>query len=366
MSELLSRRQFFNSTKTALVAFSSFTLASLLRNSSLAAADKVIKNLEAQVPVLMRKALIPGLSVAVIRNGEVFWSRGFGVTNQVNKKPVNNDTVFAAASLSKPFVGYAALKMIERGQLELDKPLSDYTAKPYISDPRLKLITLRRVLSHTTGFPNWSGDAPLRILRAPGSKFVYSGEGFLYLQHVIEEITQIPLAQYLQQNLLDPLGMKSSSFIWQPVYSTIASDGHDRQAKPKPMGKPQKASAAGSLRTTANDYAKFIMAMMAPGKVDSPKLGEASLKNMLSSQIKINQKLDWGLGWGLEKASNGNFFWHWGDLVTFKSITVASFDLGAGIVMLTNSQNGLKISKNIVQQAIGGQHPAFDFWMIEY
>jgi CubicO group peptidase (beta-lactamase class C family) len=366
MSELLSRRQFLNSTKTALVGFSSFTLASLLRNNSLSAADKVITNLEAQVPTLMRKALIPGLSIAVIRNGEVFWSRGFGVTNQLNKKAVNNDTIFAAASLSKPLVAYAALKMIEWGQLDLDEALSEYTAKPYISDPRLKLVTVRRVLSHTTGFPNWSGDTPLQILRAPGTKFVYSGEGFLYLQKVIEEITQMPLAQYLQQNFLDPLGMKSSSYIWQPTYDKIASDGHDRQAKSKPTGKPRQASAAGSLRTTATDYAKFIIAMMAPGEVDSPKLSQASLKNMLSPQIKINQKLDWGLGWGLEKASNGNFFWHWGDLVTFKSITVASKDLGAGIVMLTNSQNGLKISRNVVQQAISGQHPAFDFWMIEY
>ncbi|MBF2067190.1 MAG: serine hydrolase [Calothrix sp. C42_A2020_038] len=366
MSKLLSRRQFLNFTTTALAGFSSFTLASLLRNNSLSAADKVIKNLEARVPVLMRNALIPGLSIAVIRNGEVFWSRGFGVTNQVNRRPVNNDTIFAAASLSKPFVGYAALKMIERGQLELDRPLSDYTAKPYISDPRLNLITVRRILSHTTGFPNWSGDAPLRILRAPGTKFVYSGEGFLYLQKVIEEITQMPLAQYLQQNLLEPLGMNSSSFIWQSAYDQTASDGHDRQAKPRPMGKPRQASAAGSLRTTAIDYAQFIIAMMAPGEVDSPNLSEASLKTMLTPQIKINHKLDWGLGWGLEKASNGNFFWHWGDLVTFKSITVASFDLGTGIVILTNSQNGLKISRDVVQQVIGGQHPAFDFWMIEY
>ncbi len=362
----ISRRQFLNQTKMTLVGLSAFTMTNLLRSNSLAAIDKVVANLEAQIPELMQKNIIPGLSLAIIRDSKIFWSQGFGVTNNFKRKIVNNDTIFAAASLSKPIVAYATLKMIERGQLNLDKPLCDYTAEPYISDPRLKLITTRRILSHTTGFPNWSGDAPLQIQTTPGTKFGYSGEGFLYLQKVIEEITQQPLAEYLHQNLLNPLSMNSSSFIWEPKFDQIACDGHNREGEPTPMSKPQKASAAGSLRTTATDYAKFLIAMMKPGKVDSPKLTQVSLTQMLSPQIKINQHLDWGLGWGLEKTSNGAFFWHWGDIVTFKSIVMASKDLGTGIVILTNSQNGLKISQDIVDEGIGGQHPAFDFWMIEY
>ncbi|MBO3463345.1 beta-lactamase family protein [Aetokthonos hydrillicola Thurmond2011] len=365
MPKILSRRQLLYGV-TALTSLLCASLIDSHSKYSLSATDKVITNLEAQVPVLMQAALIPGLQLAIIRNRELFWSHGFGVTNKYTKKSVTNDTIFAAASLSKPLLAYAALKMVEQGKLDLDAPLTDYTAKPYISDPRIKLITTRRVLSHTTGFPNWSGDDPLKIEFSPGTRFSYSGEGYIYLQKVVEEITQQPLNEYLHSSIFVPSGMDSSSLIWESGYQATASDGHDRQGKPTPMSKPKRASAAGSLRTTASDYAKFLMMMMQPGTIDSPRLTEASLHEMLRSQIQINQLLGWGLGWGLEKTRDGNFFWHWGDLETFKSFTIASKESGIGIVILTNSQNGLKICNRIVSLAISGKHPAFNFKMINY
>ena len=256
--------------------------------------------------------------------------------------------------------------MAERGEIDLDAPLTKYTDKPLIPDSRIQKVTARRVLSHTTGFPNWSGSKPVWFKNNPGTKFGYSGEGFLYLQNAVEKITQQPLETYLQENILKPWGMNSSSLIWQPEYSNIASYGHNRQGKPRAMSKPKAAVSAGSLRTTAAEYAQFPIAMMKPGTVDSNYLTEASLQKMLTPQIKLSYSLDWGLGWGLEKTNKGNFFWHWGDLVTFKSFIVASKDLKTGIVILTNSLNGLKICERIVNQAIGGKHPAFIYWMIDY
>lgn len=366
MYENLSRRKLFRHGFKALVSLCSFSILSLNRNRSLWAANDAIANLEAQIPGLMRKALIPGLAVAVIRDGGLYWSQGFGVMSTSSKKAVAKDTVFAAASLNKPIFAYAVLKMVEQGKLDLDAPLTQYTAKPYISDPKIKLVTIRRVLSHTTGFPNWSGDNPLKIEFEPGTKFNYSGEGFLYLQKVVEEITQQPLNEYLNDSLFVPLQMKNSSLIWQSAFQQTASDGHNRNGKAIPMGKPKRASAAGSLRTTAEDYAKFLMAMMKPGSVDSPILTEDSLTNMLQPQIQLDKFLDWGLGWALETVGNERFFWHWGDLVTFKSFTLASRESGDGIVIFTNSQNGLKICRKIVKEAIGGEHPAFDLGMIQY
>jgi CubicO group peptidase (beta-lactamase class C family) len=355
----LSRRQLLNQAIN-IIGVSTFSLLTLHRNRSLAATDKLIANLEVQIPVLMRNKLVPGLELAIIRDGKIFWSSGFGVKNRDTKTPVNNDTIFAAASLSKPLFAYAVLKMVERGQLDLDSPLTEYTAKPYISDPKIKLITTRMVLSHTTGFPNWSGDEPLKINFPPGTRFSYSGEGYLYLQKVVEEITQKSLSEYLRSSILDPLEMSNSSLIWQPNYESTASYGHDRQGKPSPMSKPKQASAAGSLRTTATDYGKFLIAIMQPGSIDSPKLTEATLNEMLRSQVKINQFLGWGLGWGLEKMGNENLFWHWGDVNTFKSFTLASKKLATGIVVLTNSQNGLKICPEVVSQAIAGKHSALN------
>jgi CubicO group peptidase (beta-lactamase class C family) len=361
----ISRRKFIKQGTTAFASLSSISLLKLL-SDSVSAAETITGNLETQIPNLMRNNRIPGISLAIIRDGELFWHKSFGVKHKYRKTSVKNETIFAAASLTKPLFGYAVLKMAEQKEIDLDAPLTKYTDKPLINDSRINQVTARRVLSHTTGFPNWSGSKPVWFKNNPGTKFGYSGEGFLYLQSVVEKITQQPLEEYLQENILKPWGMNSSSLIWQPEYANIASYGHNRQGKPRAMSKPKTAGAAGSLRTTAGEYAQFAIAMMKPGTVDSNNLTEASLVQMLTPQIKLSYSLDWGLGWGLEKTNIGNFFWHWGDLVTFKSFIVASKDLQSGIVILTNSQNGLKICEKIVGEAIGGKHPAFKYWMIDY
>ena len=104
----------------------------------------------------MKDGYVPGLSIAVIRNGKLAWNHGFGVKNAETKEPVTEDIVFEAASLSKPVFAYAVLKLVDSGKLELDTPLVKYLNRPYIeNDDRVNLITARRVLTHTTGFPNW-------------------------------------------------------------------------------------------------------------------------------------------------------------------------------------------------------------------
>jgi CubicO group peptidase (beta-lactamase class C family) len=373
MPKRISRRQFLKHTQAAILGLSTFSAASLGRNSQAfgqwkpsAPPEKLIANLESRIPQLMEDAGVPGAAVAAVRNGEIFWSRGFGVKNADTGEPVGADTVFAAASLSKPVFAYAVLKMCELGELNLDTPLTHYTDKPYISDPRIEQITARMVLSHTTGFPNWSGDDPVWIDFPPGTRFSYSSEGFLYLQTVVERLTGEPLNNYMTRNVFAPLGMNSSSYVWKPAYQLSAANGHDREGNPDPLSKPKEANSAGSLRTTAADYAKFLLAMTEPASSEPFRLSEESLNNMLRENVKISQSLGWGLGWGLERTGSGDFFWHWGDGTIFKSFTLASRRLKTGIVILTNSENGLLIGEAIVGMAVGGKHPAFSFSMIKY
>jgi CubicO group peptidase (beta-lactamase class C family) len=127
----------------------------------------------------------------VIRKGKTSWVRGFGVNETKKGAPVTEDTIFEAASLSKPVFAYGVLKLVEQRKLGLDVPLTTYLPKPYIQDDdRLNKITARIVLSHRTGFPNWRGDGkPLAIHFTPGERFSNSGEGYIYLQHVVEQIT---------------------------------------------------------------------------------------------------------------------------------------------------------------------------------
>ncbi|NIV95701.1 serine hydrolase, partial [candidate division KSB1 bacterium] len=169
--------------------------------------EKLVSGLENLIPQLMDKAQIPGLSIALIKDAEVLWNGSFGVKSLESNQAVNDSTIFQAASLSKAVFAYAVLKMVERGDLLLDTPLSHYLPD-YVDDERIDQITARIVLSHTTGFPNWRPrDGDLEIHFMPGSKFSYSGEGYVYLQKVIEHITGLTLNEFMKQNVFEPLGM---------------------------------------------------------------------------------------------------------------------------------------------------------------
>jgi CubicO group peptidase (beta-lactamase class C family) len=329
-----------------------------------------IPELEKKIPELMATAMIPGLSIALISNGQVAWHKGYGVSNASTKAPVTDDTVFEAASLSKPVFAYAVLKLVDQGRLDLDKPLSEYLPEPYIAgDDRLKLITARIVLQHTTGFPNWrSAGKPLAIHFRPGEKFSYSGEGYVYLQKAVEHITGKPANDLLWELVFVPLGMRASSYIWCKEYDAQSATGHGLDGSPVLKIKPGKANAAASLHTTALDYARFIVAAM-----DGLGLEQGSADQMLSMQVKVDEdctncltdksphlseNLGWGLGWGLEKLDRGTFFWHWGDNGAFRCFAIASRQSRSGMVMFTNSIHGLSILNEMVQLTIGGMHPA--------
>ena len=117
--------------------------------------DATITKLERDIPELMKKGNMPGLAIAVIRKGKTSWVRGFGVKETKTGVPVTEDTIFEAASLSKPVFAYGVLKLVEQRKLGLDVPLTTYLPKPYIEgDDRLNKITARIVLSHRTGFPS--------------------------------------------------------------------------------------------------------------------------------------------------------------------------------------------------------------------
>jgi len=338
------------------------------------AADDAVARLDRRIPELRRVGEVPGLSVALIRGSKLVWVKGYGLRNGTTKQPVEDPTVFEAASLSKPVFAYAVLKLVEQGKLDLDAPLSGYLPTPYITDDRLKLITARRVLSHTTGFPNWRPRGqPLKIHFTPGERFSYSGEGFVYLQNVVEHLTGQPLQEFMQRTVFGPLGMKDSSYVWQGRYDAQAAVGHGPGGEPAPKGKPSKANAAASLHTTAGDYARFMLAVM-----KGTGLKRATVREMLNPQSRINENcrtqcldpkepprisaaLSWGLGVGLQKTRGGEAFWHWGDNNVFRCYMLAYPKRKTGLVVFTNSTNGLSITPEIVALALGGPQPALNW-----
>jgi CubicO group peptidase (beta-lactamase class C family) len=248
-----------------------------------------IAQLEKDIPDLMHQADVPGVAIAILRHGKPYWQHNFGVKNTKTNEPVADDTIFEAASLSKPVFAYAVLKLVDQGKLGLDVPLSSYLPKPYIDgrgsgsvpanpemrgsgfvlanpelmkDPLLDKITARIVLSHRTGFRNWRNDEPLKIYFTPGERFSYSGEGYVYLQTIVEQITGKPLNDVMTALVFTPLGMTSSSYAWRSDFDARTAYGHDADSISGNLRKDDHANAAASLNTTAHDYALFLAAVL--------------------------------------------------------------------------------------------------------
>lgn len=331
---------------------------------------EIITRLERDIPQLLEKADVPGMSIALIQNGELVWAGAFGVSNAETKKPVTNNTVFEAASLSKPVFAYAVLKLVDEGKLNLDTPLNKYLGNNYdvVNDDRIDQITARRVLSHTSGFPNWrdnDGTKTLLIHFTPGEKFSYSGEGMVYLSKVVEKITGMRFEAFMQKYALQPLGMTASSYIWRNRYDSLKAYRHDLLGKLSGRNQPaggkedtlhDDGNAAASLQTTPTDYAKFVIAVL-----NGTGLTKATLKQMLTPQINVDEKyppLAWGLGIGLEIMPEGKYFWHWGDNGDAKAYVTAFLPDKDAVVFFADGSNGLSFTKEILADAVGGEHPA--------
>ncbi|HEY2580512.1 MAG TPA: serine hydrolase domain-containing protein, partial [Mucilaginibacter sp.] len=334
-------------------------------------AKEAIVKLKKDVPDLMQKADIPGMSIALIHDGKLVWTGSYGVMNADTRKRVTRRTVFEAASLSKCVFAYGVLKLVDEGKLDLDTPLTKYLGNNYdVPDSRINLITARHVLTHSSGFPNWREFDKSKILQIhfdPGQKWSYSGEGFVYLSRVVEKITGMALEDFMQQTVLKPLGMNSSSYVWLAKFDSIKAYRHDNFGKVTgrtdettdgPEAAKKDANAAASFTTNAADYAKFIVAVL-----NGTGLKKDTWEKMLAPGIRVTNKypeLAWGLGVGLEIMPDGTWFWHWGDNGDAKAFFMASVSRKDAVVYFANASNGLGIAREILADAVGGRHPSLD------
>lgn len=323
----------------------------------------VIASLQKDIPVWMKQSNVPGMTIAYIHKGKLAWTQQFGVLNSDTKQPVTGATVFEAASLTKVITAYAALKLVDEGRLNLDTPLNKYLGNNYdvVNDTRINLITARRVLSHTSGFPNWraEGATSLPVNFTPGEKYSYSGEGFVYLAKVVAHITNMKFEDYVKQVVFEPLQMKQSNLFWKDGYDSVHIYRHDWFGMHPFQAKYKEVNAAASLRTTAADYAKFIIALL-----NGTGLKKATWQQMITPQIQVDEKhpdVAWGLGVGLESTPAGTCFWHWGDQGNAKCYMVANVKQKEAVVYFTNAKNGLAFAREVTQESIGGNHPGLDW-----
>jgi CubicO group peptidase (beta-lactamase class C family) len=309
----------------------------------------------------MEEARVPGTAVAYINRGEEDRIECYGECEAGFGKIIHPGTLFEAASLSKPLFAAAVTGLIVDGVLDPDLPLSEMVSPPPVVEGDLiPLITARVVLSHSSGLPNWrKNDEPMHFNFRPGEKFGYSGEGYVYLQQAVECRTGLGLEQFLQQNLIQPLQMVDTSYVWDEQNAANVAIGHGINGEMLPKGKPGFGNAATSLHTTAADYSKFIRQMLEPKQAGG--LSPAVVRLMLEPQIKIEKGADWGMGWGIKTIAKNQFFWQWGDNYGFKHIAAGSVELGKAILILTNGENGHQVWSKILKQTIDHEETIFRF-----
>ena len=305
------------------------------------------------IPEWMQASKTPGTIVTLLQADASPEHLCFGVTSQEGGQPMAPQTVIQAASLGKPVFAYMVLKQCELGSLDLDAPLCDYLPEPLLVDEqRLPLITARRVLSHTTGLPNWSSeDTPLALRFTPGERFSYSGEGYMYLQRVIEHLTGQSLDVYMQAEWFQPLGMPESSFIWQEADESRMAHAH-KEGQQYAEYHFVEALSAASLYTTPADYARFVAQVLFPPMTDAHHLSPHWREAMLTPQVTAGPEMAWGLGWGLAHIEDQMRAWQWGDNGGYKHIAAISPATQQGIIVLTNNHQGSQVWKNVLANTL--------------
>src|SRR5919199_238095 len=190
------------------------------------------------------------------------------------------------------------------------------------------------------------------------ARFRYSGEGYVYLQRCIEHVTGQPLDALVRAAVFEPLSLASSSYAWAAPRDAAVAAGHDRDGAPSARYVGEHPNAASSLHTTPRDFARFLAALLTVGN-EPWRLGQASVSEMLRPQARIDERIAWGLGWGLAATAAGQSFWHWGDNPGYKCFAVALPATRTGVVVMTNGDGGLEVCAAIVRRMLAGDHPAF-------
>jgi CubicO group peptidase (beta-lactamase class C family) len=279
-------------------------VAAVLMACSLPAEAKVAeaRKVEALARQAMAESGARGLAVAVIDNGRIASVQAFGDRNATGD-PLNVDTIMYGASITKAVFAYTVMQLAEEGKVDLDRSIADYFPKPLpeygnldaygnwgdlAGDERWRKITPRILLTHSSGFRNFSWDEPdqkLRINFEPGGRYSYSGEGIILLQFALEAGLGLKLGEEMQRRVFDRFGMTNTSMMWRPDFSKNLADGWKADGSVEPHDERSKVRAAGSMDTSIADLAEF-----AAGFMRGEGLKPASRAEMIKSHLPITSR----------------------------------------------------------------------------
>lgn len=331
--------------------------------------------IEREVPAIMRSAKIKGAAVGLIVDGELVYAKGFGFADHAGRVPVTPDTVFVAASLSKPIAAWTAMRLVERGEIALDRPVEEMLSPWPLAASKFdhRAITLRHLLSHTAGttlggYQGWldfnelptleqslagktNGRGAVELFASPGTKFQYSGGGYTLMQLAIERSTGRRYADLARELVFQPLGMAHTSVAMTPRILAGAAQGHGEEGEPVPM-RYYVEQAPSTLSTTVTDFARWMAAGMIDEDGDTiGPLSRARLDEMYEPAILTTQRAPddavYGLGHFIERLKDGSTaVGHDGrNQAGFRAKFLMRPTARDGIVFFSNSRTGLALDR---------------------
>ncbi|HEU6451856.1 MAG TPA: serine hydrolase [Gemmatimonadaceae bacterium] len=315
---------------------------------------------------------VPGMSVAVINDGKVEWAKGYGVKEVGSSDFVTASTRFQAASISKPVAATAALRLVEEGRLKLEANVNDELKSWRVPDNEFTAkqpVTLREILSHTAGltvhgFPGYAAGEkmpstvevldgkgntdPVRVDTVPGTIWRYSGGGYTVAQLLVHDVTGEPFADVMKRLVLDPLGMKQSTYE-QPLPERLADSAavayrsSGKEVEGRWHTYPEQAAAG--LWTTPSDLARFALGIRAA------YMGEegAVLKQATAREMLTERMGGYGLGVAVEGAGDSLRFSHGGANEGYRAFFVLHPSTGDGVAIMTNSDAGAALYMEVVR-----------------
>lgn len=361
----------FRNLMFLIVFFAPFALSA---QEQLKSIEQFVSELDAKIPQLLHDFSVPGAAIAIIENGEIVLQKGYGFADIEEEVKVTTKTGFNIASISKTITAWGLMKLIQDGKIDLDAPAEKYLTRWHLPESEYDSdeVTIRRLLSHTAGlslhgYPGWSlndtlptieeslngknnGPGRVGIIMKPGTKYQYSGGGFTILQLIIEEVTGQKFEDYIQEQILDPLGMTNSSYkIDDKIMAASASEYNNFGEKID--FELFTAQAAAGLHTTIEDFTRFTFANLYRNndhKKDNPVLSAEIVQQMMEPVPATIGDYGYGLGYEIDtrKALKG-LSGHNGDNTGWHAMFRVDIATNDGFIVFTNGGAGSNIINSV-------------------
>jgi CubicO group peptidase (beta-lactamase class C family) len=323
---------------------------------------KIQNGLEPLIQKTLAEKKAPGYAIGIIKNNQLIYAKGFGVSQLGAEKAVTPQSLFHMASVTKPFVATAVMQLVEQGKIDLDASPTKYLQYFRLNDERFRAITIRQMLSHISGIPdvtdyNWDkpeyDDQALErfvrsvsnqhLVNTPGEKFAYSNTAYEVLGDVIAKVSGESFEDYVQHNILTPLGMKQSTLLLRQANKNLLTTPHVSEKGSVVVSKifPYNRAHAPSstLYSNIEDMSRWAIANLNRGELDGKRILKATTYDLLwkpVADVGIRGHSKVGISWFLQEAEGHHFVLHSGGDVGFESLVILAPDDKIAVVAMGN------------------------------